>query len=424
MAKINKNIENGTISVSFELNKDTFAPFLKNAKEKLINNVEVKGFRKGKVPAEIAEKHVSEAKVLQTAMNAAIDANYDEIFGKLTEEKIASRPELELKELTEEILSVVFSAALMPEVKLGDISKIDVKMEVKDLTEEEKQQQLEGIKGMFKKQVEQTEGSIKEGDVANIDFLGKLDGKPFDGGEAKGFDLKIGSKSFIDNFEDQLIGKSIGQEVEVEVTFPEEYQAKELAGKKANFEVKINSVKVETTLEGEELQERLKGMGFDSMEALEEQVIKMSKEQKEQQSKDVFFGKFVEAVKELEDTELTVPEAVILPEIEAEFNRFGQKLAQQGMNMKQYLEMLGTSEEDFKQKNIKVAAEKRVLDGIIFSALLDKFEIKVDDSAIEAEQAKIAEAQNVDIEQVKQQVPAERIASALQYEELIKKINK
>lgn len=421
--KIESIKKDDKINVSFEVNGTEWKGFIAKAKKSLTDNLEIKGFRKGKVPENIAKKHISPDKIRKEAMNLAVDNKWNEIYSELAKEKIISRPELLLKKITDDELLVDFSSAIYPKIKLGDISKINVKFKKSELTKEELDMQLEQLKHFFIEAKEQ-EKKITKKDVVNINFLGKHKGKEFEGGKAENFDLVIGSKSFVDDFEDQLIGLKKNDEKVIKVTFPKEYPEKTLAGEEVVFNVKINSVKVETELKGKELEEKLKPLGFKSKEDLINKVTEMSHEQKNQQDKDNFFKEFVKEVISLKETNIKIPEILLKQELENEFHQFAKKIEKQNMKIEQYLEMLKLSKEEFKEKNLMETVKTNIMNGLVYQELIDFYKIKANDEDFEKEYKKIAKSQGMDIEKIKNSIQKEQMENSIIYGKLIDKLAK
>ncbi len=425
MAELKLNKLETTAEVVITENGAEWTKLVEAAKKQLMDNLEIKGFRKGKVPANIAEQHIAQERVWYAAADKLVDANYEAAMDLLVKEKIATRPTFDVKAVSNESIEAVLSAHLMPEVKLGDRSGINVEYKVEEVTQEEIDAEVAQLDGLLK-EAKEVEGDApaKDGDITNIDFLGKVDGVAFEGGEAKGFDLTLGSKQFIDGFEAQVEGMKVGEEKDIEVTFPEAYPQEDLAGKPAVFTVKLNAVKRLVDLEGEELKEKLKTFGFDSKEEIIKRIEEVAADRKEQMANDDFFRNYVDAVVALEDTKIAVSDAIIAQEVEQEFKRFEAQVGQQGMTIDKYLEMLGMSKEEFKEKNLKEASEKRVRDGLVYAQLIEDLGIKAEDADVEAEYAKIAKDSKAEIEQVKEQVQRGSIESNVIFKNLVKALRK
>lgn len=423
MAELKLNKLDTKVEVSIKENGAAWTKFIDAAKKSLIENLEVKGFRKGKVPANIADKHISKERVWYAAADKMIEAEYSNAIDLMKDEKIASRPSLEIKAVSDETVEAILSSFLMPEVKLGDRSSIKVEYKVDEVTKEEIDNEVKQLDSLLQEASEVSGDEVaKDGDITNIDFLGKQDGVAFEGGEAKGFDLRLGSKQFIEGFEPQVEGMKVGETKDIEVTFPEAYPQKDLAGKPAVFTVTLNTIKRMVDLEGDALAEKLKAFGFESKDEIITRIKEVATEKKEQEADDRFFQKYVEEVSKLSDTKVSISEDFIKQEVENEYKRVEQQVAQQQMEMKKYLEMLGMSAEEFKKNNLQDATEKRVTDGLIYASLVEELNIKAEESDFEEEYAKIAKNSKSEIEEVKKQVAQGSIESMIIFKKLIKAI--
>ncbi len=425
MSHIKTNKLDDRIEVTFSLDGEEWTNLLAKAKKEIFEKLELKGFRPGKVPENIAEKNVSHDQIRSDALNKAIDLHFDSINKEIFKEDVISQPRLEILKITNDEIEVKFISALMPKIKLGDISKIDIAFEVAEVAQEEIDNELASVDKMLTKKVDvKAEAAIVDGNIVNLDFLGKVDGKEFEGGKSEGFDLTIGSKSFIDTFEDQIIGHKVGDEFAVKVNFPETYPEESLKGKPAEFDVKINSVKNEVKLSGEDLDKQLQQMGFKSFADLKDKIVKMSSEKKQQEAKDAYFDKFVDAIGKLKDSKITIPDDLKVQETKKAVQNFEHQLSHQGMKLDDYLKMLKISKEEFIEKNVTPQATKRIMAGLIYSQLIKDLAINVTDEDVKNEIEKIAKENNLSIEEIKKQIPEQNVKSGLTFNKLIEKIKK
>ncbi len=425
MSEIKTNKLDDKIEVTFSLNGEEWTNLLSKAKKEIFEKLELKGFRPGKVPENIAEKNVSQEQIRSEALNKAINLHFESINNEIFKEEVISKPKLEVMKITNDEIEVKFTSSLMPKVQLGDISKIDIVYEVAKVAQEEIDNELEAVDKMLTERVDIEPGTdIVDGNIVNLDFLGKVDGKEFTGGKSEGFDLTIGSKSFIDTFEDQIIGHKIGDEFIVKVIFPETYPEESLKGKEAEFEVKINSVKNEIKLKGESLDEQLQQMGFKSFADLKEKVAKMAVEKKEQEARDAYFDKFIDAVTKLEGSKISIPDDLKNQEIQKAVQNFEHQLSHQGMKLVDYLKMLKISKEEFIEKNVTPQATKKIISELIYSQLIKDLAISVTDEEVQNELEKIAKENNLSIDEVKKQLPEHNVKSGLTFNKLIAKIKK
>ncbi|NQX83260.1 MAG: trigger factor [Mycoplasmataceae bacterium] len=412
------------VKVIIKESGDNWTSFINKSKKNLIDNLELKGFRKGNVPEKIAEQNISKKNIWHKAADLLIEVEYSKAIQMLTKEKIATRPTFDINKVTDEEIEAELKSVLMPRIKIGNRDLIKIEFKPEKVTEEEINIEVKQLNEMLTKtiNVEDEKAVVKVGDVANIDFLGKTNGKPFEGGDSKDFDLEIGSKSFIDGFEEEIIGMTKGQIKNFKITFSKQYPEKDLAGKEAVFTVTLNMIKKITLLKGKELETKLKSFGFDSKDDIVTRIREVAIEKKEQMENDKFFREYINEIIKLKDTNVIIPQEILDQEIEKEFKRMEVQIVEQGMNMKDYFKMLGTSEIEFRSNNLKDSATKRVRDGLIYSHLIEELKIEVKDEDLESEYKKIAKDSKTSIEKVKKQINKESIESNIIFIKLINKI--
>jgi len=342
-------------------------------------DAKVDGFRKGHVPADVLEKKFKK-EIEGEILNHIISEEYRKAVEENNLSPIADI-KLEKYENNEDNVEVVFTIPVLPEITLGDYKSVKVEKEALDVNDEKVNAEIEIMRSNAGKLKEVADDeAAKDKDVANINFEGFVDGEAFDGGKAEGFDLTLGSKSFIDTFEDQIIGHKKGDEFDVNVTFPEEYHAENLKGKPAVFKVKVNSIKRK---EEAELNEDLaKELGYDSVEDLKaktkENLIKREETRIENEHK----GKVVDAV--VEGVNFEIPEAIVEREIQFQINRFAQQLQMQGMSLNQYFEMTGQNIEKMRE-SIKESAEKSVKRDLVLNEIAKAEKVEATEEEVNAE---------------------------------------
>ena len=342
-------------------------------------DVKVDGFRKGHVPADVLEKKFKK-EIEGEILNHIISEEYRKAVEENNLSPIADI-KLEKYEDNEDNVEVVFTIPVLPEITLGDYKSVKVEKEALDVNDEKVNAEIEIMRSNAGKLKEVADDeAAKDKDVANINFEGFVDGEAFDGGKAEGFDLTLGSKSFIDTFEDQIIGHKKGDEFDVNVTFPEEYHAENLKGKSAVFKIKLNSIKRK---EEAELNEDLaKELGYDSVEDLKaktkENLIKREETRIENEHK----GKVVDAV--VEGVNFEIPEAIVEREIQFQINRFAQQLQMQGMSLNQYFEMTGQNIEKMRE-SIKESAEKSVKRDLVLNEIAKVEKVEATEEEVNAE---------------------------------------
>ena len=355
---------------------------LKNLKKHVLvhfKDAKVDGFRKGHVPADVLEKKFKK-EIEGEILNHIISEEYRKAVEENNLSPIADI-KLEKYEDNEDNVEVVFTIPVLPEITLGDYKSVKVEKEALDVNDEKVNAEIEIMRSNAGKLKEVADDeAAKDKDVANINFEGFVDGEAFDGGKAKGFDLTLGSKSFIDTFEDQIIGHKKGDEFDVNVTFPEEYHAENLKGKPAVFKIKLNSIKRK---EEAELNEDLaKELGYDSVEDLKAKTKENLTKREETRIENEYKGKVVDAV--VEGVNFEIPEAIVEREIQFQINRFAQQLQMQGMSLNQYFEMTGQNIEKMRE-SIKESAEKSVKRDLVLNEIAKVEKVEATEEEVNAE---------------------------------------
>ena len=355
---------------------------LKHLKEHVLvhfKDAKVDGFRKGHVPADVLEKKFKK-EIEGEILNHIISEEYRKAVEENNLSPIADI-KLEKYEDNEDNVEVVFTIPVLPEITLGDYKSVKVEKEALDVNDEKVNAEIEIMRSNAGKLKEVADDeAAKDKDVTNINFEGFIDGEAFDGGKAEGFDLTLGSKSFIDTFEDQIIGHKKGDEFDVNVTFPEEYHAENLKGKPAVFKVKVNSIKRK---EEAELNEDLaKELGYDSVEDLKAKTKENLIKREETRIENEYRGKVVDAV--VDTVNFEIPEAVVEREIQFQINRFAQQLQMQGMSLNQYFEMTGQDIEKMRE-SIKESAEKSVKRDLVLTEIAKAENVQATEEEVNAE---------------------------------------
>ena len=342
-------------------------------------DAKVDGFRKGHVPADVLEKKFKK-EIEGEILNHIISEEYRKAVEENNLSPIADI-KLEKYEDNEDNVEVVFTIPVLPEITLGDYKSVKVEKEALDVNDEKVNAEIEIMRSNAGKLKEVADDeAAKDKDVANINFEGFVDGEAFDGGKAEGFDLTLGSKSFIDTFEDQIIGHKKGDEFDVNVTFPEEYHAENLKGKPAVFKVKVNSIKRK---EEAELNEDLaKELGYDSVEDLKAKTKENLIKREETRIENEYKGKVVDAV--VDGVNFEIPEAIVEREIQFQINRFAQQLQMQGMSLNQYFEMTGQNIEKMRE-SIKESAEKSVKRDLVLNEIAKVEKVEATEEEVNAE---------------------------------------
>ena len=392
--KLEKNMAKLTVEVpAEEVEKALQAAYMKEK-----NKISIPGFRKGKVPRAMIEKMYGAAVFYEEAANILIQDNYAAAMEE-SKEDIVSRPTIDVVQI-EAGKPFIFTAevAVRPEVTLGKYKGVQVTKIDTTVTDEEVEAALEKEQQKNSRTVTVTDRPVANGDTAVIDFEGFVDGIAFEGGKGENHPLEIGSHSFIDTFEDQLVGHNTGDEVEVNVTFPEKYQAADLAGKPAVFKVKINEIK---TKELPELNDEFASevSEFDTLAEYKEDLRKHLEVEKENEAKRT---KEDEALKKIIDkSTMELPEAMIDTQCENMINEFAQRIAQSGLSMEQYMQFSGMTIDGLKEQ-VRPEAETRIKSSLVLEQIAKEENIEVSEDEINAEVEKMAAQYGMEADKLKE----------------------
>ena len=399
-----KNISDVKVELTISLGAEELKAAEQVAITKLAKEVKIEGFRKGKAPLEMVASQVDPNLLNQETLENALSKSVAEAFLKEKVQAI-NRPEVDVKKFipgTE--LEFTATTEIMPKVELGDYKKLGVKKEAVKVSKKEVKETIDRILKNFaeKKKVER---EAKNGDEVIIDFLGKKDGVAFDGGKAEKFPLELGSKSFIPGFEEGLIGKKAGDELSLDLEFPKDYHAKDLAGAKVVFEVKIHEVR--ENVEPEINEEFLSKLGdFKTKEEFEKQVEEDLKTQKQAEADEKFKDKLVKKLAEV--SKVPVPEILLEDQKRSIEMDMQQNLMYSGLSLEDYLERMGKTREEWLEKDVKEAAEMRVKSGLAL-AELSKFEkVKSDTKELDARITQLKE-QYGNSKEVKKQLSSDDV---------------
>jgi len=392
--KLEKNMAKLTVEVpAEEVEKALQAAYMKEK-----NKISIPGFRKGKVPRAMIEKMYGAAVFYEEAANILIQDNYAAAMEE-SKEDIVSRPTIDIVQI-ESGKPFIFTAevAVRPEVTLGKYKGVQVTKIDTTVTDEEVEAALEKEQQKNSRTVTVTDRPVANGDTAVIDFEGFVDGIAFEGGKGENHPLEIGSHTFIDTFEDQLVGKNVGDEVDVNVTFPEQYQAADLAGKPATFKVKINEIKAKELPELDD--EFAKDVSeFDTLAEYKEDLRKHLEVEKENEAKRT---KEDEAIKKIIDkSTMEIPEAMIETQCENMINEFAQRIAQSGLSMEQYMQFSGMTIDGLKEQ-VRPEAETRIKSSLVLEQIAKEENIEVSEDEINAEVEKMAAQYGMEADKLKE----------------------
>ena len=391
--KLEKNMAKLTVEVPAEqFEKALTASYNKNK-----NRFNIPGFRKGKAPQAMVEKMYGVGVLYEDAIEEALDATYGDAV-KESGLEIVSRPEIGVEQI-EKGKPFIYTAtvAVKPEVTLGEYKGVEVEGTKADVTDEDVQNELKKVQEQNSRLVAVEGRPVADGDQTVIDFEGFVDGTPFEGGKAEDYTLVIGSHSFIDTFEDQLVGKNAGDEVEVNVTFPEEYHAKELAGKPAVFKVKIKEIK---SKELPELNDEFASevSEFETLDAYKEDLQKKLAETKQKQASAENENKVVQKV--VDNATMDIPAPMVDQQVTNMINDYARRMQSQGLSLDQYLQFTGTTLDQLKEQ-MQPQAESRIRARLVLEAVAKAENIEVSEETVEAELKKMAETYKMEVEQVK-----------------------
>lgn len=385
-----KNKENNRACFNIEITEKEFEKAIQKAYLKNRNKFNIPGFRKGKAPRKIIELNYGEGIFYEDALNIILPQAYEEAVESLELEPVDS-PEVDIEQLEKgKPVILKIEVTIKPEVKLGNYKSIEVEKVEYNVTDEDVERELKAIQEKNARIIDASDREIKEGDIVTIDFKGFIDGEQFEGGTAENQRLEIGSNTFVQGFEEQLIGKKKGDKVDVKVTFPEDYFNENLRGKEATFEVVIHEVKEKELPKLDD--EFAKDVSeFDTLEEYKNSIRERLEKEAKDREKIEFENKLVDKV--VEEAEVDIPEAMIEHQIEHEIDDFNYRLRLQGLDIDQYLNLTNSKLEDLK-KQIRPLAEKKVKTDLVLEVIGKKENIKVTEEDIDKELERIAKEYN------------------------------
>jgi trigger factor len=367
--------------------------------KKVVKQVNVPGFRKGKMPRGMFEKRFGVESLYQDALDFILPEAYAKAIEETGIDPI-DRPEIDVEQM-EKGKELIFTAKVQvkPEVKLGDYKGLEVEKVDTEVTAEDVEAELTSLQEKQAELVVKEEGKAEESDTVTMDFEGFVDGEAFEGGQAENYSLELGSGQFIPGFEEQLVGVATGEEKDVEVNFPEEYHAAELAGKPATFKVKIHEIKTKELPALDDEFAKDADEEVETLAELKEKIEKRLQEAKKNEAETAVRETLVE--KASENAEVEIPEVMVNSEVDRMMQEFEQRLQMQGMNLELYFQFSGQSEEDLKGQ-MKEDAGKRVRTNLTLEAIAAAENLEVTDAEAEEEVNKMAEQYNMSADNIKQ----------------------
>ena len=401
-----ENLEKNTAKLTIEVPAEKFDAAVKNAYNKSKSRFNIPGFRKGKAPFNMIKKMYGVGVFYEDAVDEVIDASYPDA-AKESGLEIVSRPSISIEEI-EEGKAFVYTAvvAVKPEVTLGEYKGVEVQKTKSEVTEEDIETEIKRAREKNSRLITVEDRGIEDGDQVTIDFDGSVDGKRFEGGKAEDYPLTIGSHTFIDNFEEQLIGKTTGEECEVNVTFPAEYHVEELKNKPAVFKVKVKEIQRKELPEAND-DFASEVSDFDTMEEYKKDLTEKLQAEKIEAAKTADEDKVVAKV--IENATMEIPDQMVEEQVNGMVNDYARRLESQGISFKQYVEITGMTAEKIGEQ-MKPQAIKRIQTRLVLEAVVKAENIQADDAAVEEQFDKMAEDFKMDKEQIKGMFGEEQMA--------------
>ena len=392
--KQEKTENKNELKLTFTVPASRFEEAIQDVFKKSAKYFNIPGFRKGKAPFKIVERYYGDSIFYEDAFNDLAPIVYDEEI-KENKIEVASRPQIDVVQM-EKGKDLIFTAivATKPEVKLGKYKEIPLKKIEYKVTDEDIDHEINHMAEHNSRMVTVEDRPVKDKDIVTIDFEGFTDGKPFEGGKAENHDLTIGSKTFIPGFEDQIIGMKIGEEKDIKVTFPKDYFSKDLAGKEATFHVVLHGIK-EKQLPAIDDEFAKDVSEFDTLKELKDSIKEKMEKENEERAKHETEDAAIEEV--CKNTNIDIPEGMVELEIDNIMQNLDQRLSYQGLNLEQYLKMMGKSEEDFR-KDYKEQAEKNVKTRLVLEQIVKDEKIKEDEKYIKEKLEEMAKQYNRKVE--------------------------
>ena len=401
-----ENLEKNTAKLTIEVPAEKFEEAVQHSYNKNKGKFNIPGFRKGKAPFNMIKKMYGVGVFYEDAVDEVIDASYPDA-AKESGLEIVSRPAVSIEQI-EEGKAFVYTAvvAVKPEVTLGQYKGVEVQKTKSEVTEEDIETEIKRAREKNSRLITVEDRGIEDGDQVTIDFDGSVDGKRFEGGKAEDYPLTIGSHTFIDNFEEQLIGKTTGEECEVNVTFPAEYHVEELKSKPAVFKVKVKEIQRKELPEAND-DFASEVSDFDTMEEYKKDLTEKLQAEKIEAAKTADEDKVVAKV--IENATMEIPDQMVEEQVNGMVNDYARRLESQGISFKQYVEITGMTAEKIGEQ-MKPQAIKRIQTRLVLEAVVKAENIQADDAAVEEQFDKMAADFKMDKEQIKGMFGEEQMA--------------
>ncbi|MEG2250882.1 MAG: trigger factor [Bacilli bacterium] len=385
------------LEITVKIEGQEWKDALEKAYQTASKKAKIDGFRQGKAPKEMFMKKYGEQSLYMDAGDLVIEKAYLNVMKEHKDLELVAQPEISLKEVDGEKIEFIFTLILRPEVKLGNYKDLKIKKEAVKVTNEEIEKTIEQMRNKYSENIVK-EGNIVEGDIAVIDFEGfDKDGVPFEGGKGENYSLTIGSHTFITGFEEQLIGMTVGDEKEINVTFPEDYHAENLKGQPVVFKVSVNEIKEIFVPEiNEDFFEDLNMEGVTTIEELKKQVEETIKARKETDTENKYIDDLLEEVSK--NTEVEVPENMIHDEAHRMVHQYEENLQMQGITLEQFFQYTNSNEEALIDQ-MHDEAKKRVISRLVLEEIVKTEKIEISEEDAKKEAAEIAKKYQMETEE-------------------------
>ena len=397
--------EKSVYTLEFSVDKETFDKAVSNAYRKQVGKITVPGFRKGKAPRSVIEKMYGKGFFYEDAINEVLPDAFDEAL-KESKLDMVGQPEFDVVSIDENGVVMSAKVAVKPTAKIDGYFGIEAEKKVAEVTDEEVEAELNTIRERNSREIEVTDGESQMGDVCTIDYEGFVDGVAFEGGKGSDYPLKLGSGNFIPGFEEQVAGHKLEEEFDVSVTFPEEYHAKELAGKAAVFKTVIHKIKhIELPALDDDFAKDVSE--FDTMDEyradVKAKIAKRHEDEADRKFEDAILDALIEKLK------ADIPEQMYIAETENFVRDYDNRLRMQGLDLKTYFQYTGMNLDTLRTQ-LRPQAEKQVKLRLALEAIAKKEKIKVSKADIEEEIKRIADAYQMEVDKVREMVPADSVA--------------
>src|SRR6056297_3136168 len=390
-------LEGNKVELEVEIEAKRVNEALEQAYKKVVKDIDISGFRKGKVPRKVLEARYGKEILHKDALDILIPQAYTEAVEE-TEIDPIDQPDIKDFDIEEDSpLTFTAEVEVKPEVKLGEYKDLGIEKEDSEVKDEEIEEEIERVRNQHGQLVGSDKEVVEDGDFVIIDFEGKKDGEKFPGGSAEEYSLEIGSNTFIPGFEKQLIGAKVGEELELNITFPEDYNAEDLAGQEVIFDVEIKEIK-EKKLPGLDDDFAKEVSDFDTFEEYKSSITENLQNSKKDRVEREYENKLIEKVSD--NVQVNIPDKMVENELDKMYQNFAQSISKQGMDIEEYLKYVGTDKEGWREQN-REAAENRTRSNLVLEAIAEKEGIEVSEEEIEEQIKEIAENNEQDPEQIK-----------------------